>query len=80
VLVTLQSSLPDLFEDTRFTVGQPDHFPEIGLPSLLNNRNFGAAAFTLASLRAKAGSGSGSHTHLKKFMRLPSVPWSSFPQ
>jgi hypothetical protein len=27
VLVTLQSSLPDLFYDTRFTVGQPDHFP-----------------------------------------------------
>ena len=27
MLVTLQSSLPDLFCDTRFTVGQPDHFP-----------------------------------------------------
>jgi hypothetical protein len=26
------------------------------------------------------GSGSGSHTHLKKFMRLLSVHWSSFPQ
>src|SRR6266545_942719 len=26
------------------------------------------------------GSGSGSYTHLKKFMRLLSVPWSSFPQ
>jgi len=39
----------------QFTVGQPDHFPEIG-------------------------SGSGSHTHLKKFMKLLSVPWSSFPQ
>ena len=26
----LQSSLPALFYDTRFTVGQPDHFPEIG--------------------------------------------------
>jgi hypothetical protein len=44
-----------IFYDARFTVGQPDHFPEIG-------------------------SGSGSHTHLKKFMRLLSVPWSSFPQ
>src|SRR5437667_12817563 len=41
------------FSDTRFTVGQPDHFP---------------------------GRGSGSHTHLKKFMRLLSVHWSSFPQ
>src|SRR4029077_14192657 len=30
--------------------------------------------------QAKAGSGSGSHTHLKKFMRLLSVHWSSFPQ
>ena len=29
MLVTLQSSLPDLFYDTRFTVGQPDHFPYI---------------------------------------------------
>ena len=56
MLVTLQSSLPDLFYDTRFTVGQPDHFPNI------------------------YGSGSGSHTHLKKFMRLLSVHWSSFPQ
>ena len=28
----------------------------------------------------KIGSGSGSHTHLKKFMRLLSVHWSSFPQ
>jgi len=56
MLVTLQSSLPDLFCDTRFTVGQPDHFPY------------------------KYGSGSGSHTHLKKFMRLLSVHWSSFPQ
>ena len=27
-----------------------------------------------------SGSGSGSHTHLKKFMRLLSVHWSSFPQ
>ncbi len=27
VLVTLQSSLPALFCDTRFTVGQPDHVP-----------------------------------------------------
>ena len=26
------------------------------------------------------GSGSGSHTHLQKFMRLLSVLWSSFPQ
>src|SRR5438105_11683411 len=26
------------------------------------------------------GSGSGSYTHLKKFMRLLSVHWSSFPQ
>src|SRR6266568_4601918 len=26
------------------------------------------------------GCGSGSHTHLKKFMRLLSVHWSSFPQ
>src|SRR5713101_2016422 len=26
------------------------------------------------------GSGSGSHTHLKKFMRLLSLHWSSFPQ
>src|SRR5207249_9951182 len=26
------------------------------------------------------GSGSGSHTHLQKFMRLLSVHWSSFPQ
>src|SRR5262245_8761885 len=26
------------------------------------------------------GSGSGSHTHLKKFMRLLSVLWSSFPR
>ena len=33
-----------------------------------------------ATQRAKAGSGSGSHTHLKKFMRLLSVLWSSFPQ
>ena len=29
---------------------------------------------------SKFGSGSGSHTHLKKFMRLLSVLWSSFPQ
>jgi hypothetical protein len=29
---------------------------------------------------ASSGSGSGSHTHLRKFMRLPSVLWSSFPQ
>ena len=29
---------------------------------------------------ASSGSGSGSHTHLKKFMRLLSVHWSSFPQ
>lgn len=28
----------------------------------------------------KIGSGSGSYTHLKKFMRLLSVLWSSFPQ
>ena len=56
MLVTLQSSLPDLFCDTRFTVGQPDHFLYI------------------------YGSGSGSHTHLKKFMRLLSVHWSSSPQ
>jgi len=48
--------------------------------SVPNDWNFGAAAFALAPLRAKAGSGSGSHTHLKKFMRLLSVPWSSFPQ
>ena len=27
VLVMLQSSLPDLFCDTRVTVGQLDHFP-----------------------------------------------------
>jgi len=26
------------------------------------------------------GSGSGNHTHLKKFMKLLSVRWSSFPQ
>ena len=26
------------------------------------------------------GSGGGSHTHLKEFMRLLSVLWSSFPQ
>src|SRR6266536_926765 len=32
----------------------------------------------IASL--KIGSGSGSYTHLKKFMRLLSVHWSSFPQ
>ena len=32
----------------------------------------------IASL--KIGSGSGSRTHLKKFMRLLSVLWSSFPQ
>src|SRR5437868_13058857 len=32
----------------------------------------------IASL--EIGSGSGSHTHLKKFMRLLSVHWSSFPQ
>ncbi len=31
-------------------------------------------------LSGKAGSGSGSHTHLKKFMWLLSVHWSSFPQ
>ena len=37
-------------------------------------------AFALASLRAKDGSGSGSHTHLNEFMRLISVRWSSFPQ
>jgi len=28
----------------------------------------------------KIGSGSGSYTHLKKFMRLLSVLWSSFPR
>src|SRR5712671_6465242 len=31
-------------------------------------------------IQAKDGSGSGSHTRLKKFMRLLSVHWSSFPQ
>ena len=29
MLVTLQSSLPALFEDTGFTDRQPDHFPEL---------------------------------------------------
>src|SRR6266542_3993690 len=32
------------------------------------------------TLPFEIGSGSGSHTHLKKFMRLLSVHWSSFPQ
>ena len=30
VLVTLQSSLPARFDDTRVTAGQPDHFPDVG--------------------------------------------------
>src|SRR5438270_10123451 len=34
----------------------------------------------MLGFQAKDGSGSGSHTHLKKFMRLRSVHWSSFPQ
>jgi hypothetical protein len=38
----------------------------------------GSLAFT--QIRAKAGSGSGSYTHLNEFMRLISVRWSSFPQ
>jgi hypothetical protein len=32
MLVMLQSSLPVLFYDTRFTVVQPEHLPEVGLP------------------------------------------------
>jgi hypothetical protein len=87
VLVMLQLVTSSLFEDTGFTDRQPDHFPEIGLPSR-SSRIDGKPAFALlqrgslalATLRAKAGSGSGSYTHLKKFMRLPSVHWSSFPQ
>ena len=89
----LQSSLPTLFCDTRFTVGQPDHFPgnwpavhslEADSWKVLLRPAYGGhpSLETLALLRfqAKDGSGSGSHTHLKKFMRLLSVHWSSFPQ
>src|SRR5436309_7440591 len=32
------------------------------------------------ALPFEIGSGSGSHTHLKKFIRLLSVHWSSFPR
>lgn len=32
-----------------------------------------------SSFQWRVGCGSGSHTHLWKFMRLPSVLWSSFP-
>jgi len=33
-----------------------------------------------SAFNLQVGRGSGSHTHLKKFMRLLSVLWSSFPQ
>lgn len=89
MLVTLQSSLPALFFDTRFTVGHPENFPEKwrAEPKLEASSSEWPAFVALrrgslapAAPGAKAGSGSGSHTHLKKFMRLLSVHWSSFPR
>ena len=79
----LQSSLPTVIFDTGFTDRQPEHLPRLACraevarnvcgrdcpPSL----RYGAAALLSGWLRAKAGSGGGNHTHLKKFMRLLSV-------
>src|SRR2546430_1496741 len=77
---------PDLQSGSRITS------LEIGLPSIAWNPNdevplrraYGGhrslGALALLRFQAKDGSGSGSHTHLKKFMRLLSVHWSSFPQ
>ena len=80
MLVTLQFVASDtLFNDSRFTVGRPDHLPKIGSPSRSAKEVYkilcaaALAAFRRGSLLAKAGSGGGNHTHLKKFMRLPSV-------
>src|SRR5882672_5950703 len=66
------SSLPASFNDTRFTVGQPDHFPQIGLPSRSPITNDHARRVLgglcrgsfARSLLAKAGSGGGSCTHI----------------
>ena len=55
---TLQFVASSLFGDTGFTDRQPDHFQEIGPPSVA---------------LAKDGSGGRNYTCLKKFMRLLSV-------
>jgi len=55
VLVMLQSSLPTFVLRHRF------YRPAAGTPPEL-------AASLSGWLRAKAGSGSGNHTHLKKFI------------
>src|SRR5437667_9586982 len=58
-------------------VGSGGNAPLVTSDFLLRHWFYRPAAGTLPW---EIGSGSGSYTHLKKFMRLLSVHWSSFPQ
>src|SRR3989440_9595217 len=58
-------------------VGSGGNAPLVTSDFFLRHWFYRPAAGTLPF---EIGSGSGSHTHLKKFMRLLSVHWSSFPQ
>ena len=59
-------------------VGNAGNAPVVASGFVLRHPIYSRAAGSLP--KYIYGSGSGSHTHLKKFMRLLSVHWSSFPQ
>jgi len=80
----LQSSLPVLFRDTGFTDRQPERLPAGAGEKV--GKGAGEICYSPTSSLShlptclRFGSGGGSCTHLKEFMRLRSVLWSSSPQ